>query len=212
MGFERARNEEQKNIRIKQITDVARMQFKESKYEDITLASIAKELSFTRANLYKYVSTKEEIFLYIISEDLTKWVDSLEAVFGAAINPDIEDFSKAWSESMFDQMEMIKVLSLLFSVIEKNVTVEKLVPYKIKFYAEMERILNLLGRIFPDLTSEQLRKILGMQMYFFMGLYPATTENEVQRQAYEKMGMPYDPPDFKEIYAEFTAILLNSFC
>ncbi|EGW40889.1 TetR/AcrR family transcriptional regulator, partial [Desulfosporosinus sp. OT] len=77
MEFERARNEEQKSIRRDQIIEAALKLYETEPFEKITLASIANELSFSRANLYKYVTTKEEIFLRILNSDLEKWVEQV---------------------------------------------------------------------------------------------------------------------------------------
>lgn len=70
MNFERAGSEEKKSIRIGKITKAACGLIKSNKYEDTMMAGIARELSFTCADAYKYISTKEEIFHYIIAEDL----------------------------------------------------------------------------------------------------------------------------------------------
>ena len=210
MDFERARSYEQKRMRIGQITKAARRLFELSKYEDITLAGIAKELSFTRANLYKYVSTKEEIFLYIIAEDLKEWVDDVETKLTGIVNPETVEFSCLWAEIFDGHMELIKVLSLLYSIIEKNVSVDKLVQFKREFFSERQRVSNLLAKVFPELGKEKIYKFLEMQMYFLTGLFPATTENEIQIKAYEKLGIPYELPLFKDSYAEFIKILLNS--
>ena len=42
-----------------------RRQFAERPYHEITLTTIADELGWSRANLYKYVCTKEEVFLLL---------------------------------------------------------------------------------------------------------------------------------------------------
>lgn len=210
MDFKRARSDEQKSIRIGQITDVARRLFETNKYEDISLAGIAKGLSFTRANLYKYVSSKEEIFLYIIMDDLSKWTKNLNNKFADAENPSIKNFSLLWVESLEENKEMIKILSILYTIIEKNVTVERLTSFKIEFFKEMQEIFVLIKKIFPMLSQEKISKFLQMQLYFVMGLYPATTENAIQREAIAKAKIPYEQPDLSVILYEFTVMLLNN--
>lgn len=73
MQFQRARSDKQKNIRMSEIVNATINLYESLQYDKITLALIAKQLSFSRANLYKYVSTKEEIFLLIISGDIENW-------------------------------------------------------------------------------------------------------------------------------------------
>ena len=65
--FIRARSPEQKGQRLDEIKGAVRRQFAERPYHEITLTTIAEELGWSRANLYKYVTTKEEIFLLLTS-------------------------------------------------------------------------------------------------------------------------------------------------
>ena len=55
--------------------------FDEVPYSEITLTTIAKRLSWTRANLYRYVSTKEEIFLDLIEDRMRAYYADLDAAF-----------------------------------------------------------------------------------------------------------------------------------
>ena len=55
--------------------------FDEVPYSEITLTTIAKRLSWKRANLYRYVSTKEEIFLDLIEDRMCAYYADLDAAF-----------------------------------------------------------------------------------------------------------------------------------
>lgn len=68
--FIRARSSEQKEFRMSEIKNAADMLFKKHPFSDITLTTIAENLGWSRANLYKYVTTKEEIFLAIVEEKM----------------------------------------------------------------------------------------------------------------------------------------------
>ena len=61
-NFIRAKSQENKNIRIQQIMDTTDKLFYEKTYHEITLTMIAKEMNLARGGLYKYVTSKEEIF------------------------------------------------------------------------------------------------------------------------------------------------------
>ncbi len=211
MNFERARSDNQKKIRMNQITDSARQLFENTKYENITLASIARELSFTRANLYKYVTSKEEIFLYILIEDITKWNNSIVKKFDGINKISIEDFAAIWTQSFMENRHMIKTMSIMYSVIERNVTVEKLVEFKTRFFKELQKSIDVLKILFPEFNTHQIYKFLEMQMFYAIGLYPATIENAVQKQAIEKVQVAYSPPDFAEWFSEFIIMVLKSF-
>lgn len=50
-------------------------------YGEITLTTIAEKLGWSRANLYKYVTTKEEIFFEISSDKMAAYYSSLLSAF-----------------------------------------------------------------------------------------------------------------------------------
>ena len=59
----RARSYDQKEERLNQIKKATEELFENFPYTEITLSTIAEKLGWSRANLYKYVTTKEEIIL-----------------------------------------------------------------------------------------------------------------------------------------------------
>ena len=79
--FMRARSAEQKEARMEEIKRAADRQFLERPYHEITLTTIAEQLSWSRANLYKYVTTKEEIFLELAADKYREYFDALKAAF-----------------------------------------------------------------------------------------------------------------------------------
>ncbi len=101
--FQRARSAQQKDVRINQIMDAAVKLYNDMPYEKITLAGIAGELCFTRANLYKYVSSKEEIFLKIIERDTQEWISDLSPQLNGISGMALPEFAKIWTASLFQQ-------------------------------------------------------------------------------------------------------------
>ena len=94
--FVRARSEEQKQARMAEIKAAADSLFNSVPYQEITLSTIAGKLSWTRANLYKYVTTKEEIYLEICSDKMHSYFDDLFAAFpeGKTWTPD--EWAGSW--------------------------------------------------------------------------------------------------------------------
>ena len=84
--FVRARSEEQKQARMAEIKAAADSLFNSVTYQEITLSTIAGKLTWTRANLYKYVTTKEEIYLEICSDKMHSYFDDLFAAFRPAFH------------------------------------------------------------------------------------------------------------------------------
>lgn len=209
MKFERARSKEQKSFRINQIIDAAVKLYNEISYEKITLAGIANELSFTRANLYKYVSSKEEIFLKVIERDEKDWIADLIDSFKDKSNISHHEFAEIWAKKIYQHKMLIQLMSIQYSVIEKNTTVEKLSDFKRQFYKENETVYKMINKLLPDLSYDGITTFLYMQFFFAVGLYPATTENEVQRKAIEISNAPFPTPDFVDMFSRFIIMTIE---
>ena len=88
--FIRAKSQENKNIRMQQIMDVTDRLFHEKTYHEITLSVIAEEMNLARGGLYKYVSSKEEIFLMIYLQKQNAMLkDIVRRLKNRKITPDV---------------------------------------------------------------------------------------------------------------------------
>ena len=59
--YQRARSPQQKAERMSAIMDATETLFAQLPYHEINMGLIAKELGWSRSNLYKYAATQEEI-------------------------------------------------------------------------------------------------------------------------------------------------------
>ena len=209
MGFMRARSKEQKDIRIKQIADAALKLYEKTEYEKITLAAIADELSFTRANLYKYIKSKEEIFLYIILSDLKAWMNHLEKELSAVGRTNVPGFAEIWAKSIYEHKRLIELMSILYTVIEKNVAVEKLADFKSRLMLNISSLFVIISSALPDLGEGAAGEFVFMQLYYVMGLYPACRQSDIQKKAIALSGIEYSPPDFVGEFRKFIVLVLN---
>ncbi len=120
------RKEREKGERRKLILDAALKVYEAEGYHATTMEKIAEVAELSRATLYLYFKTKDEIFTYAILDFLSYFGQLLEE-FGASLDPDSKDFlgqlwaifikfyesdPVAFSASLyFHQGEMIRNLS-----------------------------------------------------------------------------------------------------
>lgn len=209
MNFKRARSKEQKDIRIDQIIDATLKLSETIPFEKITLATIAKELDFTRANLYKYVKSKEEILLEIIVRDEKAWIEDIYNSFDLNVSYSIDAFADRWAKTLYKHERFIKLISILFSIIEKNVSLDKLVIFKKSIFKELVVVHKIIKHLVPVLSDEQINRFLGMQFYYVIGLYSVINETELQRKAIKKSGIPLQTPDFVEQLKTFIVFTIR---
>lgn len=103
-------------------------------YGEITLTKIAEKLGWSRVNLYKYVTTKEEIFLEISSDKMAAYYSSLLSAFPEGNNFSAPVIAEVWSGILNAHQDYLRYVSYLNPIIETNVTVERLVIFKKKYY------------------------------------------------------------------------------
>ncbi len=209
MCFKRARSQEQKDIRINQIAEATMKLYDKMPFDKITLASIAKDLNFSRTNIYKYISTKEEIFLLIILKDVKRWICDLEVNFENKSDITVEEFAEIWSKTLFEHKRLIELFSVLYSIIEKNVSVDRLVKYKKELFKEFECLYSLIQILLPELPCSKIDIFLRMQLYQAIGLYPATQSNEIQNEAIKKSGISYVASEFVPDFSMFILFVIK---
>ena len=145
----RARSDEHKEERLSQIKEATAELFANCPYSEITLTTIAEKLGWSRANLYKYVTTKEEIFLEISSEKMATYYNSLLSAFPEDNNFTPDVITEVWAGIVNANQDYMRYVSYLNPVIETNVTVERLAIFKKKYYdlayAFRDRLAQMLG-------------------------------------------------------------------
>lgn len=209
MDFIRARSDEQKGVRFKQITDAAVELFDNREYDKITLTAIAKKLDFSRENLYKYVSSKEEIYLIVTIDELDAFIQDVILTFEEIHSIGIREFALLWAKTLYRHERLLKLCSILFSIIEKNVSVSCLAEFKQRLFVGIESLYPLMERIFPDLTAEQILLFLDYQLHHIAGLYPSTALNKTQKEAIRLSGIPYQAKDFVSVLSGFLTTVLT---
>ncbi len=188
MGFMRARSDEQKEVRYAEIIAAAKRLYEEMGYEEITLAAIAREADFTRSNLYKYYSSKDEIFLEILMTDIVAWREDLQhRLQGRRCS--IEEFSTHVARSYRAHVRLLDTLTILFVFIEKNASLENLTWFKAGLKTEMTNLAGLTCMALPAMSPLQAEEFLIMQIATANGLHPMTNLTAKQQQAVSAAGL-----------------------
>lgn len=212
MKFIRARSEEQKNIRLGEIVHAAMELYETTPFDKITLSDIAERLDFSRANLYKYVSSKEEIYLLIISNDLDEFVQDVLSRFKDAENIPIEEFAWQWSETLYGHKRMLQLFSVLFTLIEKNVTVQTLAAFKRQMFVSTARLKPMFSQLLPYMPQGQIIPFLNIQVHYAAGLYPSTVLNDIQQEAIRISEIPYKLEPFVSAFSKFIILIMKGLC
>lgn len=205
--FIRARSAEQKEQRLEEIKGAARSQFQTHPYHEITLTTIADELGWSRANLYKYVTTKEEIFLLLAGDECASYFEALLAALpeGCGLAPDV--VAEVWAGIANAHQEYFRLGDLLTTIIETNVTVERLARFKSGYYAHVSAMEERLPRIL-DIRAAHVEPLLLAIYYHAVGLVSGCWRNPLVAQALESIGRERRQVDFRAEMCDFIGMCL----
>ena len=169
---------------------------------------IAKEADFTRSNLYRYFKTKEDIFLKLLSSDMAVWRKDVIENF-AQDEKSLSDFSKRWVALLLKHQRMLEIYTILYTLLEKNATLEALVDFKKSIFAEMNTGIEILKKTLPFPSPEAAMEFLYASISLTIGIYPLMNLSAKQREAMEAVGAEMPPEMAKAMLENSTLSLLK---
>ncbi len=206
-NYQRARSPQQKAERMTAIMDAAESLFRDLPYHEINMGMIAKELGWSRSNLYKYAATQEEVFLSLQSRANAIYADELvEALSDTPIEN--AEFAKIWANVTGRNSDFLRYQDILIAIIESNASLEKLVEFKRRFVEITDPVIEVLkhqtGCEKPEAYSLYLRLI-----YQAPGLYNHFHCAERTSEAMRLAGIPPVKGVFEDVYADFVEMCLD---
>ena len=209
MNFQRARTDKNKEKRWDEIIDSTTELFEEFPFAKISLSNISKNTSFTRANLYSYVSSKDEIFLKILLKDFGSWVKHLEKKTKSKSDISSEEFIRIWCDSINEHKRLFHLFVLLKFVIEENVGLEPLIEFKTKLTSYFKPLQSIISECLPALSEKAVYDFFNAQYYFAVGVLTVSEPNKTQRNAHELSESDYIIPDFYDELKNHLRIYLS---
>lgn len=205
-AYIRARTPEQKQERRDAIMAAADALFQAHPYHQITMGTIADALGWSRSNLYKYAATQEEIFLSLHTQKNRAWVDALTAALQGAPLPS-QDFARIWAKTTEKHADFLRYQEMLVSIIESNVTLERLTEFKRDFKQIIEPIANILARQCSISQADAVALYLRL-LYQAPGLWNHFHCTEQAKQAMAAAGFPKTKGTFTQAYADFVLLCI----
>jgi len=133
----RAVDQEDRQARRKSILEAARVLFRQGDGRLPTAAEVAAAAGLAKGTVYIYFKTKEEIFANVLLEGWLPLLASAETIFLGSKKKNrlqqAQAFIKATVDRVVDEPELLRLDALGASVIEKNMTPEALLDYKLRF-------------------------------------------------------------------------------
>jgi len=134
----RARKDEDKEARRQLIMEEALALYTATSYAEVKMADVAERSQLAKGTVFLYFPTKEALFLALLEELLFAWFQKLDGLLssGAGRWPGAQ-LARTVASSLEGQETLTRLLALLQTVLEQNVTQEQVRGFK-------ERLLTAL--------------------------------------------------------------------
>ena len=88
------------NARKEEIIAACKALYRELSFKEITIMRIADATTFSRASIYNYFETKEEIFLAILQQEYERWVADLDDIINSCDSMTRDRIAKSLAGSL----------------------------------------------------------------------------------------------------------------
>lgn len=196
------------NARREEIIEGCARLYETVSFKEITMKEISSAISLTRASIYNYFQTKEEIFLALLQREYERWTARLENAREDHEKMSKDEFARELAHSLEERQQLLKLLSMNLYDLEENCRFERLVEFKVVYGRALAEVGNCLEQFFPEMTEEERQDFLYLFFPFLFGVYPYTVVTDKQRRAMDEAGISYREQTVYEIvYGETKKLL-----
>lgn len=218
--FQRARTAAQQEQRRRTILDVAREMLSVAAPADVSLRELSARVGLAKSNVVRYFPTREAVFLAVMLEDWTAWLDDLDLRLGTDTSASEghatppargrrtnADVAHAVVESLVDHPRFCSLLAATPTVLEHNVPVETARSYKGGALVRMTRLAGAI-RATTTLDPTASMHVAGTVWALIAGSWPMVQASPAIVEALEDPDLAPLRVDFvRDLGRSLTALL-----
>ncbi|MBT3151592.1 TetR family transcriptional regulator [Streptomyces sp. CHD11] len=160
MTFQRARSEEQREIRRRAILDTAAAMLAEMPVAEVSLNELSRRVGLAKSNVLRYFESREAVLLELLNAFLESWLTELADELAAGIDADAApevragQLAEVLSGSLADRVALCDLFGAQGGVLEHNVSVEEVKRHKRISLARLTTMSELVRRHVPELGDD----------------------------------------------------------
>lgn len=160
MTFQRARSEEQREVRRKAIMDTAAAMLDEMPVAEVTLNELSRRVGLAKSNVLRYFESREAVLLDLLDRFLRTWLAELADELAAGIDPGRSATERAdvlaeiLSRSLADRRVLCDLFGAQGGVLEHNVSLEVVMRHKRASLDALGDMVDLVRQHVPELGDE----------------------------------------------------------
>jgi AcrR family transcriptional regulator len=149
----RARTDEDRQERRNAFLEAAQSLWAERNFTTFTMHEVAELGGFSKPTLYLYFPTKEELLLSLLTELLRKWFLELRIELQSTEKWTSDEIADCFARLMVNHPSMVRLLSLVNTVLEQNVSPNSIHAFKSQLLVELEQTGRVLEAVIPAFES-----------------------------------------------------------
>ena len=139
---------------------------------DLGLNELARQAQMTKSNVYRYFENREELLLALLEEESVQWLADLGARLGATPQATAQQLAREYAGACAAHPLMCRLLSILPSIIEHNVSCERLTTFKTNAVALTGDAARQLHACAPAIPLAGYVAFMRQAMALTIGLWP----------------------------------------
>ncbi|MBN8229644.1 TetR family transcriptional regulator [Corallococcus macrosporus] len=201
----RARRDEDKEARRRELLDAARELFEATSFAQVKMADVAARTGLAKGTVFLYFPTKEALFLALLDDLLTAWFAKLNGQLSSQGGTWTgHQLARTLAASLEGEETFTRLLALMQTVLEQNVTVAQTQAFKERVLMAMGTTAALLQARLPFLTPETAGQVIRHVHALMTGLRQMADIAPVAR---EVLTLPHMAPLRVDFTAELTAAI-----
>ncbi|MFG1967339.1 TetR/AcrR family transcriptional regulator [Nonomuraea sp. NPDC049028] len=204
MTFKRARNDEQRGERRRQILDTAAAMLIEMPVAKLSLNELSRRAGLAKPNVLRYFESREAVLLQLLDTEIHNWIaeleQSLEPTDGTPRQRG-DRLAAILAKSITRRPVLCDLISTQAAVLEHNVSTEVAIRHKNATLRAFQSLVRLFLRYLPELGTQDAFRLVGLATLTVSAAWPYSQPTEALLAAYAS------DPALAPLQADFTDLV-----
>jgi AcrR family transcriptional regulator len=189
--FQRARSEEQREVRRRAILDAAAAMLAEMPVAQVTLNELSRRVGLAKSNVLRYFESREAVLLELLDLAWQEWLTGLGtdldgAIDAAALPAEQGDqLAAVLAASLAGRPVLCDLLSAQAAVLERNVSPQVAMTYKRAALADVTRLARLIHGYRGELGDHDAERLAAGAVLVAGALWAHAQPSAAVLAAYE---------------------------
>ena len=212
--FQRARSDEQREIRRQAILRVAAEMVAEMPVADLSLNELSRRVGLAKSNVLRYFESREAVLLELLDSAWRDWLARLAEALPervdatASASTRYPQIAATITASLVDDRLFCELISVSSAVLEHNVSPDVARRYKLAAIANTTALADLVRDQLGELSPEGATYFAGGTLVATTGIWPLTQPSDAMLCVYEDPAMASLRLDFATALQEMLSLLL----